>query len=216
MTLDFSTGVYDEPRSSESFAIYSAMPDAQKRQLCIDLLEEFGGEVVQETAKGELRHRCTLPLGLHTDRDSVTASINYKKLVFKCYVCDAKGGLLWWIATNRGEGHRGGPALAQERIRDHRRPGAAEAAGDPRRAVPPEARREPRHPDLLAQSPRPVARPPDPASVPDGAGGVFRRGEHRRPGDPGGEPRTVQDRLLLPGRGLALLPADHHPDLLEG
>jgi hypothetical protein len=102
--IDFSTDIIEPERTGENFAVYSAMPDVQKRQLCIDLLEEFGGEVVQETAKGELRHRCTLPLGLHTDRDSVTASINYKKLVFKCYVCDAKGGLLWWIATNRGEG----------------------------------------------------------------------------------------------------------------
>jgi hypothetical protein len=82
---------------------YSLMPDEQKRELCLELLEEFGATGIQETTKGELRHRCTLPIGAHTDRNSITASVNYRKLVFRCYVCNNRGGLLWWIATNRGE-----------------------------------------------------------------------------------------------------------------
>lgn len=89
--------------SDLDFSVYAAMPEPQKKQLCVELLAEFGATIEQETSKGELRHRCTLPLGGHTDRDSVTASVNYKKLVFRCYVCGARGGLLWWIATNRGE-----------------------------------------------------------------------------------------------------------------
>lgn len=88
---------------TESFATYAALPDVQKRQLCLDLLAEFGVDDISESTKGELRHRCSLPLGGHTDRDSVTASINYKKLTFRCLVCNNAGGLLWWIAVNRGE-----------------------------------------------------------------------------------------------------------------
>lgn len=86
------------------FARYTALPDVQKKQLCLDLLTEFGADEIHETAKGELQHRCTLPLGGHTDRDSLTASINYKKLTFHCFVCGNSGGLLWWIAVNRHEG----------------------------------------------------------------------------------------------------------------
>lgn len=80
---------------------YHLLPDEQKRDLCVELLSEFGADVVSENAKGELRHRCTLPLPGHTDRDSVTASINYKKLTFHCFVCQNAGGVLWWIAVNR-------------------------------------------------------------------------------------------------------------------
>lgn len=85
------------------FSTYSAMPDLQKKQICLDLLTEFGADEIHETAKGELQHRCTLPLDGHSDRDSMTASINYKKLTFKCFVCGNSGGLLWWIAVNRHE-----------------------------------------------------------------------------------------------------------------
>ena len=107
MSLDFSTTGWDEEiarrQEHEDFAVYNAMPDEQKRQLCIDLLAEFGVHDFNETNKGELQHMCSLPLGGHTDRDSITASINYRKLVFKCWVCGARGGFLWWIAVNRGQ-----------------------------------------------------------------------------------------------------------------
>lgn len=103
--LDFSSRNPGQTfeREGLDFAVYSAMPDAQKRQLCIDLLAEFGVHQFNETRKGELQHQCSLPLGGHTDRDSFTASINYKKLTFKCFVCSNRGGLLWWIAVNRHE-----------------------------------------------------------------------------------------------------------------
>jgi hypothetical protein len=87
--------------SDLDLATYQALPDARKRQLCIELLAEFGVDEFVETTKGELRHKCTLPLGGHTDRDSVTASINYKKLQFNCFVCHNSGSVLWWAAINR-------------------------------------------------------------------------------------------------------------------
>jgi hypothetical protein len=82
---------------------YHLLNDELKRELCIQLLTEFGVDNFTETTKGELRHRCTLPLAGHTDRNSVTASINYKKLTFHCFVCQNAGGILWWIAVNRRE-----------------------------------------------------------------------------------------------------------------
>jgi hypothetical protein len=106
VSFDFSGRQYGdkyERTASEEFAVYAALPDPQKRSICVDLLAEFGVHQFNETRKGELQHTCSLPLGGHTDRNSVTASINYKKLTFKCFVCSNKGGLLWWIATNRGE-----------------------------------------------------------------------------------------------------------------
>jgi hypothetical protein len=83
------------------FASIVLLPDEQKRELCLQLLEEFGAEAISENTRGELRHRCTLPLPGHTDHNSVTASINYRKLTWNCFVCGNSGGFLWWIAVNR-------------------------------------------------------------------------------------------------------------------
>lgn len=82
---------------------YGLLPDELKRELCVQLLTEFGADKIVETTKGELRHRCTVPLAGHTDHDSVTASLNYRKLTFNCFVCQNAGGILWWIAVNRKE-----------------------------------------------------------------------------------------------------------------
>jgi hypothetical protein len=79
-----------------------SLPDEQKRQLCIDLLEEFGISQVRETRDGELTHHCTLGLGGHKDGNSWTAGLNYKKLAFNCFVCGYGGPITWWIAVNRG------------------------------------------------------------------------------------------------------------------
>lgn len=81
---------------------YLALPDERKRQLCVELMAEFDIDFA-ETSKGELRHQCTLPFGGHTDRNSVTASLNYKKLLFHCWVCQNSGSVLWWAAVNRHE-----------------------------------------------------------------------------------------------------------------
>lgn len=104
-TLDFATftrGVTDADTNTEA-STYAALPELQKKQLCLDLLAEFGADEIRENAKGELQHRCTLPFDGHTDRNSITASINYRKLKFHCFVCGNSGSLLWWIAVNRRE-----------------------------------------------------------------------------------------------------------------
>lgn len=79
-----------------------ALPDEHKRQLCYDLLQEFGVTQIRESRDGELTHQCCLPLGGHQDGNSWTASLNYKKLAFNCFVCGYGGSLQWWIAVNRG------------------------------------------------------------------------------------------------------------------
>lgn len=79
-----------------------SLPDSEKEALCRALLAEFGVSTVKTTSKGELIHQCVLPLGGHTDHDSVTASLNYKKLVYHCFVCGNSGGLLWFIGVCRG------------------------------------------------------------------------------------------------------------------
>jgi hypothetical protein len=78
------------------------LPDQQKRDLCLELLDEFGAGKVRERGP-ELHHNCTLPFNGHTDNNSYAASVNYKDLVFNCYVCGHGGPLSWWIAVNRGE-----------------------------------------------------------------------------------------------------------------
>lgn len=81
-----------------------SLPDASKRAMCLELLEEFGARVkkVNDT-KGEITHGCLVAPGLHSDQDAnPTASLNYQKLVYKCLGCGASGGLLWFIATCRG------------------------------------------------------------------------------------------------------------------
>lgn len=78
------------------------LPDEQKQQLCLELLDEFGAGHVR--VKGhELRHNCTLNLGGHNDNNSYAASVNYHSLQFNCYVCGYGGSLAWWIAVNRRE-----------------------------------------------------------------------------------------------------------------
>jgi hypothetical protein len=76
------------------------LPDQQKLDLCLELLQEFGAGSVTKHGY-ELTHKCTLGLGGHSDHNSKTASVNYKKLEFNCFVCGNGGSLAWWIAVNR-------------------------------------------------------------------------------------------------------------------
>ena len=103
MSLDEFSRKRSVYSGSGDFMAFAALPDEQKRELCIQLLDEFGVGRYNETHKGELQHQCSLPLGGHTDGNSMSASINYRKLTFKCYVCGNAGGLLYWIAVNRRE-----------------------------------------------------------------------------------------------------------------
>jgi len=97
--VDFRTGV-QAPRAFEQ----SALPDTEKLRLCRALLAEFGVTQVQVTSAGEMIHSCPLPFGGHKNGDaSASASLNYLKLSFNCFGCGSSGGLLWLIATCRGE-----------------------------------------------------------------------------------------------------------------
>lgn len=79
------------------------LPDHEKERLCQELLDEFGARVVNVTYKGEMQHGCVLPFGNHKNQGtSPTASLNYKKLTYRCLGCGGHGGLLWFIAVMRG------------------------------------------------------------------------------------------------------------------
>lgn len=76
------------------------LPDSQKEALARSLLAEFGVTSVSvREPDGELIHRCVLPWHPET---KPSASLNYKKLVYRCLGCDSRGGLLWLIGTVRG------------------------------------------------------------------------------------------------------------------
>lgn len=81
------------------------LPDASKLALCQDLLTQFGANVHRiNDRSGEMVHGCLVSPGVHSDQDSnPTASLNYQKLTYNCLGCGASGGLLWFIATCRGE-----------------------------------------------------------------------------------------------------------------
>lgn len=81
------------------------LPDTEKERLCRSLLAEFGATRIKVGGDGEeLIHGCLLPFGKHKNQDvEPTASLNWKKLVYKCLgSCDAGGGLLWFIGLCRG------------------------------------------------------------------------------------------------------------------
>lgn len=74
-----------------------------KKQLCLDLLSEFGAKNVTESGY-ELIHSCSLPYNEHKNGDAnPSASLNYQKLAFNCFGCQRKGGLSWFIAACRGQ-----------------------------------------------------------------------------------------------------------------
>lgn len=80
------------------------LPDSEKETLARTLLEEFDAQRITSHG-GELIHSCILPFGMHKNGDrNPSASFNYKKLTYKCLGCGSGGGLLWFIATMRGEG----------------------------------------------------------------------------------------------------------------
>jgi hypothetical protein len=90
----------DRSRSGINFAEVDALPDAEKERLCRALLAEFGvTRIVRVTDKGEMIHCCSLP---NHNETNASASLNFKNLTYKCYGCDQKGGLLWYIGTARG------------------------------------------------------------------------------------------------------------------
>jgi hypothetical protein len=83
----------------------SHLPDPSKRALCQELLDEFGARTSRVNEKtGEMIHGCLVAPELHKDQDrNPTASLNFQKLTYNCLGCGSSGGLLWFIATCRGE-----------------------------------------------------------------------------------------------------------------
>ena len=78
------------------------LPDSEKKQMCLDLLNEFGSSVARETGD-ELIHSCVLPFGFHAHGDrNASAALNWRKLVYNCHVCGG-GSLYWLIANCRGD-----------------------------------------------------------------------------------------------------------------
>jgi hypothetical protein len=92
-----------------SFFEAALLPDPSKKALCEELLTEFGVRASRVNDKtGEMVHACLVSPGLHRDQDkNPTASLNYKKLTYNCLGCGSSGGLLWFIATCRGETSEG-------------------------------------------------------------------------------------------------------------
>lgn len=78
-----------------------SLPPAQREQFCLDTLAEIGARNV--SVKGdEIMHSCTLPFGNHPNGDrNPSASLNWDKMVYSCWVCGG-GGFLWWLATVKG------------------------------------------------------------------------------------------------------------------
>lgn len=80
------------------------LPDSEKEALCRALLAEFGVTSIKTMSSGEMIHSCCLPFGGHKNGDAnASASLNYKKLTYNCLGCGSSGGLLWFIASCRGE-----------------------------------------------------------------------------------------------------------------
>lgn len=79
------------------------LPLAEREQLCRSLLAEFGvTSIKHEAGRQELIHSCCLPFNGHRNGDrNPSASINYKKLTYKCLSGCGEGGLLWFIGICR-------------------------------------------------------------------------------------------------------------------
>lgn len=85
------------------------LSDIDKKQMALDLLNEFGATVARESGD-ELIHSCVLPFGFHAHGDrNASASLNWRKLVYHCHVCG--GGSLFWLISNC----RGDTSFAQAR-----------------------------------------------------------------------------------------------------
>jgi hypothetical protein len=93
-----------EAKEASPFFEFSLLPDAQKEDLCRALLAEFGVSRITKNHKQELIHSCCLPNGMHKNGDrNPSAGLNFHRLTYKCLGCGSGGGLLWFIATCRGD-----------------------------------------------------------------------------------------------------------------
>lgn len=100
---NFGRGVANVPKSPVFFEA-GLLPDTMKLQLCQDLLGEIGARNIRPpTVYGEIIHSCPIPGGHRNGDQNPSASLNYKRLTFNCLGCGAQGGLLWFMATAKGE-----------------------------------------------------------------------------------------------------------------
>lgn len=94
------------------------LPDDEKIDMCMELLEQFNASNVKVVGD-EIIHSCPLPFGLHTNGDrNPSAQLNWRKLVFNCWGCGMSGGLLWFVATCRGEDSTGVVSWLTKQIRE--------------------------------------------------------------------------------------------------
>lgn len=78
------------------------LPEREKEYLCRQLLMEFGITDIRQHGD-ELVHACLISSYHQDQARNPTASLNFHKLTYNCLGCDSSGGLLWFIATVRGE-----------------------------------------------------------------------------------------------------------------
>ncbi len=81
-----------------------ALSLTERRELCLELLQEFGASSVTVNDRThEIVHSCCLPFGGHSSGDRhPSASLNYDKLTYICRAGCGSGGLLWFVGVCRG------------------------------------------------------------------------------------------------------------------
>lgn len=76
------------------------MPENMRLDLCQDLLDGAGARNIRVNEdRGEIVHNCVMPW--HNE-SRPSASLNFRKMVYKCLGCGAQGGILWFVATING------------------------------------------------------------------------------------------------------------------
>ena len=94
-----SAGMPEEGGKRLTMYDFGLLSDIEKEELCRELLNEFGADVVKVNPNnGEMLHSCCLPWG-HADSNP-SASLNYKTLLYNCYVCGG-GSIIWLIGACR-------------------------------------------------------------------------------------------------------------------
>jgi len=82
---------------------FSMLTEDERREFCVELLDEIGAQNIRHSGD-ELIHSCPLPFGGHAGGDrNPSAALNWRKGVFNCFSCGNGGGLIWYIASVRGE-----------------------------------------------------------------------------------------------------------------
>lgn len=99
----------------------AALPEAARRELCLELLAEAGAVAVRvDDRTGEIVHGCLMtPSAHHNQKADPTASLNYRKLLANCFGCKAAGPLGWFTAVVLGTDDAGAAAWLSGRGGGH-------------------------------------------------------------------------------------------------